>query len=589
MGKLEEKLKLLPDSPGSYQMLDKNGTIIYVGKAKNLKNRVRSYFHGAHNAKTTLLVSEIEDFNYVITSSELEAYLLEISLIKEYDPKYNIMLTDDKTYPYIVLTNEHDPRLIVTRTKKRNIGRFFGPYPNVHSARSTVDLLNRIYPLRKCRNIPNKPCLYYHMGLCLAPCINKGDIDYTQVKSKIASFLNGDVSDVIKLLNEKMAKASENLEFEKAIEYRNLINDVNNTVAKQKISINDLTARDYIAIYEDSEEISINIIVTRLGSIVANHQTIIPLISEKNDDVISYLIQYYELNNKPNELAAVGIDLDILHEVLDINVVEVKAGKKKEILDMALYNAKFNLENKRNIYKNTVLKKQENVSDLGRLLNIEFPKRIEAFDNSNLFGEYPVSAMVCYINGKPAPKEYRRYHIKTVVGANDYASMQEVLYRRYYRLLMEDGVMPDLIVMDGGMIQVHAAKETLSSLNLNIPILGIQKDDHHKATILFFNEEYINIDKNSGVFLLLADISQKVHDYAISFFRTSKAKGVFSSILDGIDGLGKKRKEALLKHFITIDNIKNASIEEINKLGIPLEVAKKVKEHLEEEKWNTIV
>ena len=584
MGKLEEKLKLLPDSPGSYQMLDKNGTIIYVGKAKNLKNRVRSYFHGAHNAKTTLLVSEIEDFNYVITSSELEAYLLEISLIKEYDPKYNIMLTDDKTYPYIVLTNEHDPRLIVTRTKKRNIGRFFGPYPNVHSARSTVDLLNRIYPLRKCRNIPNKPCLYYHMGLCLAPCINKGDIDYTQVKSKIASFLNGDVSDVIKLLNEKMAKASENLEFEKAIEYRNLINDVNNTVAKQKISINDLTARDYIAIYEDSEEISINIIVTRLGSIVANHQTIIPLISEKNDDVISYLIQYYELNNKPNELAAVGIDLDILHEVLDINVVEVKAGKKKEILDMALYNAKFNLENKRNIYKNTVLKKQENVSDLGKLLNIEFPKRIEAFDNSNLFGEYPVSAMVCYINGKPAPKEYRRYHIKTVVGANDYASMQEVLYRRYYRLLMEDGVMPDLIVMDGGMIQVHAAKETLSSLNLDIPILGIQKDDHHKATILFFNEEYINIDKNSGVFLLLADISQKVHDYAISFFRTSKAKGVFSSILDGIDGLGKKRKEALLKHFITIDNIKNASIEEINKLGIPLEVAKKVKEHLEEEK-----
>ena len=584
MGKLEEKLKLLPDSPGSYQMLDKNGTIIYVGKAKNLKNRVRSYFHGAHNAKTTLLVSEIEDFNYVITSSELEAYLLEISLIKEYDPKYNIMLTDDKTYPYIVLTNEHDPRLIVTRTKKRNIGRFFGPYPNVHSARSTVDLLNRIYPLRKCRNIPNKPCLYYHIGLCLAPCINKGDIDYTQVKSKIASFLNGDVSDVIKLLNEKMAKASENLEFEKAIEYRNLINDVNNTVAKQKISINDLTARDYIAIYEDSEEISINIIVTRLGSIVANHQTIIPLISEKNDDVISYLIQYYELNNKPNELAAVGIDLDILHEVLDINVVEVKAGKKKEILDMALYNAKFNLENKRNIYKNTVLKKQENVSDLGKLLNIEFPKRIEAFDNSNLFGEYPVSAMVCYINGKPAPKEYRRYHIKTVVGANDYASMQEVLYRRYYRLLMEDGVMPDLIVMDGGMIQVHAAKETLSSLNLDIPILGIQKDDHHKATILFFNEEYINIDKNSGVFLLLADISQKVHDYAISFFRTSKAKGVFSSILDGIDGLGKKRKEALLKHFITIDNIKNASIEEINKLGIPLEVAKKVKEHLEEEK-----
>ena len=584
MGKLEEKLKLLPDSPGSYQMLDKNGTIIYVGKAKNLKNRVRSYFHGAHNAKTTLLVSEIEDFNYVITSSELEAYLLEISLIKEYDPKYNIMLTDDKTYPYIVLTNEKNPRLIVTRTKKRNIGRFFGPYPNVHSARSTVDLLNRIYPLRKCKNIPNKACLYYHMGLCLAPCINKGKIDYTSLKSKIASFLNGDTTDVIKTLNEKMAKASENLEFEKAIEFRNLINDVNNTVAKQKISINDLTSRDYIAIYLDDEEISINIIVTRLGSIVANHQTIIPLISEVDDDVISYLIQYYELNNKPNEIAITGIDADILEEVLKTKIVDVKLGKKKELLDMALYNAKFNLENKRNIYKNTVLKKQENVEALGELLGIEFPKRIEAFDNSNLFGEYPVSAMVAYINGKASPKEFRRYHIKTVVGANDYASMQEVLYRRYYRLLMEDSPMPDLIVMDGGMIQVHAAKETLSNLNLDIPVLGIQKDDHHKATILFFNEEYINIDKNSGVFLLLADISQRVHDYAISFFRTSKAKGVFESTLDGIEGLGKKRKEALLKHFITIDNIKNASIEEINKIGIPLEVAKKIKEHLEEEK-----
>ena len=582
MGKLEEKLKLLPDSPGSYQMLDKNGTIIYVGKAKNLKNRVRSYFHGAHNAKTTLLVYEIEDFNYVITSSELEAYLLEISLIKEYDPKYNIMLTDDKTYPYIVLTNEKNPRLIVTRTKKRNIGRFFGPYPNVHGARSTVDLLNRIYPLRKCKNIPNKPCLYYHMGLCLAPCINS-NIDYTDVKSKIASFLNGDTTDVIKVLNEKMAKASENLEFEKAIEFRNLINDVNETVKKQKISINDLTSRDYIAIYLDNDEISINIIVTRLGSIVQNHQTIIPLISDKNDDVISYLIQYYDLNNKPNEIAITGLESDILEEILKVKIVDVKLGKKKEILDMALYNAKFNLENKRNIYKNTVLKKQENVEELGKLLDIPFPKRIEAFDNSNLFGEYPVSAMVAYINGKAVPKEFRRYHIKTVIGANDYASMQEVLYRRYYRLLMEDSIMPDLIVMDGGMIQVHAAKETLESLNLNIPILGIQKDDHHKATILFFNEEYINIDKNSGVFLLLADISQRVHDYAISFFRTSKAKGVFQSLLDGIEGLGKKRKEALLKHFITIDNIKNASIEEINKVGIPLEVAKNIKKHLEEE------
>ncbi len=312
---IEEKLKLLPDSPGSYQMRDKNNNIIYVGKAKNLKNRVRSYFHGAHNAKTTLLVSEIEDFTYVITKSELEAFLLEINLIKEYDPKYNILLTDDKTYPYIALTNEENPRLIVTRSKrKKNKARYFGPYPNVKSARATVDLLNRIYPLRKCVNIPNKACLYYHMGLCLAPCINKEKIDYTDIKSDIASFLNGDAKNILSLLNDKMTSASNNLEYEKAIEYRNLINDINNTISRQKISINDLTSRDYIGIYLDDDEISIDIIITRLGNIIGNHQTIIPLFSELKDDLLSYLIQYYEVNELPKEIAFLGADLEILSD-----------------------------------------------------------------------------------------------------------------------------------------------------------------------------------------------------------------------------------------------------------------------------------
>ena len=582
MGKIEEKLKLLPDSPGSYQMLDKDGNIIYVGKAKNLKNRVRSYFHGAHNAKTTLLVSEIDDFRYIICSSELEAYILEINLIKKYDPKYNIMLTDDKTYPYIALSNEEYPRLFVTRNKKKKIARYFGPYPNVKAARSTTNLLNRLYPLRKCFNIPNKPCIYYHLGTCLAPCINK-DVDYKDIKNKVASFLNGDVKDILKELEEKMNNSSMNLEFEKAIEYRNLINDINDTVKKQKITINDLTSRDYIAIYEDDEEISINIIITRLGSIVGNYQTIIPLIEGKEDDSISFLLQYYEINEVPHEIAVDGIDEALIENLIKVKCVDVKAGKKKEILDMALYNAKFNLENKRLIFKNTELKKTENVAELGKILGIDYPKRIEAFDNSNLYGEYPVSAMVCYINGKPAPKEYRRYHIKTVEGANDYASMKEVIYRRYLRLLMDEAQMPDLIVMDGGMIQVHAAKEVLDSLNLEIPVLGIQKDDHHKATILFFNEEYINIDKNSGVFLLLADISQKVHDFAISFFRSSKAKGIFSSKLDGIKGLGPKRKELLLAHFMGIENIKTASIDEISSLGIPKDICEAILEKLNED------
>ena len=589
MGIIEEKLKLLPDLPGSYQMMDKTGKIIYVGKAKNLKNRVRSYFHGAHNAKTTKLVSEIADFKYIICESELEAYVLEINLIKQYEPKYNIALTDDKTYPYIALTLEKHPRLIVTRDqRKKNKARYFGPYPNVSAARQTVDLLNRIYPLRKCYKIPNKACLYYHMHQCLAPCINNTEIDYLEYKNKIASFLNGDASDVIKILQEKMDIASQNMDFERAIEYRDLINSVNETILKQKISINDLTSRDYIGIYNDNDDISINIIITRLGNIVGNHQTIISLNDASEDSVLDYIIQYYEINNKPKEICGLGVDLDSIKDLLKIDIIEPKTGKKKELLDMALKNAKFNLENKRNIYKNTVLKKAETIEKLGKLLNIATPYRIEAFDNSNLFGEYPVSAMVCYINGKAAPKEFRKYHIKSVKGPNDYESMKEVVYRRYFRLLMEDSDMPDLIVMDGGEIQVHACKDVLTSLNLDIPVLGIQKDDHHKATILFFNEELINIDKNSDIYLLLADISQRVHDFAISFFRSEKAKGFFSSYLDNIPGLGPKRKEILIKHFITVDAIKNASIEDIKKAGIPEEIAVNVYKHFNDEKEENV-
>ena len=583
MGIIEEKLKLLPDLPGSYQMLDGSGKIIYVGKAKNLKNRVRSYFHGAHNAKTTKLVSEIRDFNYIITASELEAYVLEINLIKQYEPKYNIALTDDKTYPYIALTNELHPRLIVTRDRrKKNKARYFGPYPNVRSARLTVDILNRIYPLRKCNRIPDKPCLYYHMHQCLGPCINKEKIDYTDYKNKIASFLNGDASNLISNLKEKMEDASLNMDFEKAIEYRDLINSINDTILRQKISINDLTSRDYIGVYKDNEDISINIIITRLGNIIGNHQTILSLDDASEDPVSNYIIQYYDINDNPKEICAIGLDLKPFGTLLESDIIEPKTGKKKELLDMALYNAKFNLENKRNIYKNTVLKKVETIEELGKLLGINTPYRIEAFDNSNLFGEYPVSAMVTYINGKAAPKEFRKYHIKTVEGANDYESMKEVVYRRYYRLLMEDSKMPDLIVMDGGEIQVHACLDVIKSLNLDIPVLGIQKDDHHKATILFFNEKLINIDKNSAIYLLLADISQRVHDFAISFFRSEKAKGFFASHLDGISGLGKKRKETLIKHFITVDNIKNASVEEIRSLGIPEDVAVKILSKLNE-------
>lgn len=584
MSIIEEKLKLLPDRPGCYQMRDKDNTIIYVGKAKNLKNRVRSYFHGAHNAKTTRLVSEIVDFTYVITASELEAFVLEINMIKEYDPKYNIMLKDDKTYPYIALTNEENPRLIVTRNqRKRNFARYFGPYPNVRAARTTIDVLNQIYPFRKCYTIPKKECLYYHMHQCLGPCIHKEKLDYSLYKTKVSSFLNGDAKEVLEDITARMEEASLNMEYEKAREYRDLRIAIEDTIAKQKISINDLTSRDYIGVYTDEDDISINIIITRHGNIVQNHQTIINKYDSLEDETINYLIQFYQVNTKPREICFKAFDSALLAEVLDVQIYEAKLGKKKEILDMANDNAKFNLENKRNIYRNQVLKKLETVEALGELLGIPTPRRIEAFDNSNLYGEYPVSAMVCYIDGRPAPKEFRKYHIKTVVGANDYESMKEVIYRRYFRLLMEDGVFPDLIVMDGGEIQVHAALDVLRSLNLMIPVMGIQKNDRHKASKIFFEEQLFELDKNSPIFLLLADISQRVHDFAISFFRSNKAKGLFSSTLDPIPGLGPKRKEQLLSYFINIEHIKEASIEEIKKAGMPVTLAETIYNYFHQE------
>jgi excinuclease ABC subunit C len=421
------------------------------------------------------------------------------------------------------------------------------------------------------------------MHQCLGPCINKEDFDYSIYTNKISSFLNGDADSILKELEEKMISASENMEFEKAIEYRDLINSIKNTIKRQKISINDLTARDYIGVYEDNGDLSLNIIITRLGSIVQNHQTIINSYISKEDEVLSYLRQFYEINEKPKEIGISGINIENIDELLGIPYVDIKLGKKKELLDIAVYNAKYNLENKRNIYKNQVLKRVETINLLGELLGIDPPERIEAFDNSILFGEYPVSGKVCYINGRPAPKEFRKYHIKTVEGANDYESMKEVIYRRYLRLLMEDSTLPNLIVMDGGKIQVHAAEEVLASLNVDIPVMGIQKDGHHKATIIFFKDKLIRLDKNDPVFLLLADISQRVHDFAISFFRSQKAKGFLQSRLDEIEGLGPKRKEALIKYFTTIDNVKNASIDELKKSGMPENLAKRIYEYFKED------
>ena len=579
---IKEKLKLVPDLPGCYLMKDQFNTIIYVGKAKNLKRRVSSYFVGAHNAKTTLLVSEICDFEYIVTDSEVESLILEMNLIKNHLPKYNIKLVDDASYPYILLTNEKYPRLLVVREKiNKKKGKYFGPYPSASAARKTTLLLNKIYPFRKCNKIPNKECLYYHIGQCLAPCINK-DVDYSSYLSQVTKFLKGDTKEVLSLLENKMFEASSKLEFEKALEYKNLISDVKLVAEKQIISSQDFEPKDVVGVYVTDSDISIEILYIRGGSIVANYKTIIPLVSDVEETLTQFIIQFYENEAiRPKEVLIGNlVDNKILEEMLDISLVTPIKGNKKELLSMAENNAKLNLENSKKLYENKVVKKQENIYKLSQLLGIKAPIRIEAFDNSNLFGEYPVSAMVCFVNGVKSPKDYRKYHIKSVVGANDYATMKEVIYRRYYRLLVEDGVMPDLIIMDGGIIQVNACLEVLESLALDIPVLGLKKDENHRTNVLYFDGKVIELEKNNELYLFLANIQETVHEFAISFFRNTKTKGMFLSRLDGIKGLGPKKKESLLKKYITIEKIKTLTIEEFKSVGINEELALKILNHL---------
>lgn len=579
---IKEKLKLVPDLPGCYLMKDQFNTIIYVGKAKNLKRRVSSYFVGAHNAKTTLLVSEICDFEYIVTDSEVESLILEMNLIKNHLPKYNIKLVDDASYPYILLTNEKYPRLLVVREKiNKKKGKYFGPYPSASAARKTTLLLNKIYPFRKCNKIPNKECLYYHIGQCLAPCINK-DVDYSNYLSQVTKFLKGDTKEVLSLLENKMFEASSKLEFEKALEYKNLISDVKLVAEKQIISSQDFEPKDVVGVHVTDSDISIEILYIRGGSIVANYKTIIPLVSDVEETLTQFIIQFYENEAiRPKEVLIGNlVDNKILEEMLDISLVTPIKGNKKELLSMAENNAKLNLENSKKLYENKVVKKQENIYKLSQLLGIKAPIRIEAFDNSNLFGEYPVSAMVCFVNGVKSPKDYRKYHIKSVVGANDYATMKEVIYRRYYRLLVEDGVLPDLIIMDGGIIQVNACLEVLESLALDIPVLGLKKDENHKTNVLYFDGKVIELEKNNELYLFLANIQETVHEFAISFFRNTKTKGMFLSRLDGIKGLGPKKKESLLKKYITIEKIKTLTIEEFKSVGINEELALKILNHL---------
>ena len=541
---LKEKLKLIPKEPGCYQYFDINGEIIYVGKAKNLYNRVNSYFTGKQNNKTAKLVSQICDIQYIITSSEVEAFILEINLIKKYDPKYNILLTDDKTYPYIVLTKEKNPKLIYTRDIKKVKGKIYGPYPNSKAAKDTVDLLNRIYPLRKCNHIPKKECLYYHIGQCLGPCIKKIDDEfYVNIEKKISNILKGNVKEEIKNLEFLMNEASIKLDFEKAIQYRELIQSLNVISEKQKMEglHQDL---DAFAYYCDDEYISIQIFHLRQGKMISRNGYLYPRL-EPLEQFQNFIIQFYLIQNNPipkNIYISDGDD-ELLSNALNHKVSIPKIGQNLELINLVKKNAEQKIVELKHKQELEFQKTTKVMEELSELLQIENIRIIEAFDNSNINGASAVSAMVSFIDGKPNKKGYRKYKVKTVEGANDAATMHEVVTRRYSKI----SNYPDLIIMDGGAIQVNSCLQALKELDISIPVCGLVKDDNHKTNNLLFNNEIIEINKNSNLFRLLTQIQDEVHRFAITYFHNTHSKNLFSSKLDNIKGIGKVKKTKILK------------------------------------------
>jgi len=580
MKDFKEKLALVPTKPGSYQMKNKDGVVIYVGKAKNLKNRLKSYFTGTVTGKTRMLVEDIDDFEYIVTSSELESLILEITLIKKFDPKYNILLKDDKTYPYIELTNEKYPRLKVVRNTKHKKSKdyLYGPYPNVSAARKTVNMINRIYPLRKCDKLKKELCLYYHIHECLGYCVkNINEEEISNMKKEIISFLKGDSKEIEAKIKKEMSKASENLNYERALELKNMLDDINITLRKQKIDLNKNYNFDLVNYYRDENYLSVEIFFIRDGLLFGRHNEIVQTMLDPIEEVMEYLIKFYDKTGMlPKELhVPFELDKNLLSEYLNIKVYSPQRGKLKNLLDLAKENAKAQLDLQEETLKKDDNLRKEAISELKKLLHLSSVSRMESFDNSHLFGTFYVGGMVVFKDFLPQKSEYRKYKISTDV-KDDLNAMKEVLYRRYYKVLMENLEKPDLIVMDGGKLQISVAKEIVDSLGLNIPIIGLVKDKNHKTSYIM-NDRYeiINVSKDSNLFLFLTRIQEEVHRYAITYHRNIKSKGMLSSVLDVVPGIGEVRRKELLKKFGSLKKLKEASIEELSKV-----VSKDVAENL---------
>lgn len=582
MDKIKEKLSLLTTNPGCYLMKNSDGDIIYVGKAKNLKRRVSSYFNREHTGKTKALVSNIRDFEYIVTQTEVESLLLEINLIKKYEPKYNILLKDNKSYPYIEITGETYPRLIISRPRKikGHKGKLFGPYPNAMAARRTVQMLNRIYPFRKCHTMDKKVCLYYHIGQCLGYCEKK--IDKEKIKKmvdEVTSFLKGNYKEVKEKIENLMKESSASLNFERALEYREMLEYIDKVLEKQKISLNDNINRDVINYYVKNEYISFQVLHLRDGRINMRDKEIFPLIDDVNDTLSYFVTSFYDKNEVPKEvLVSEDFDVNLLEETINTKFIVPKKGIKKKILDMAYSNAKISLEEEFELIIRDDKRTFGANEELGKLINIPNLRRIETFDNAHLFGTFTVSGMVVFTNGKPDKKEYRKYKI-TSGSKDDYHTMKEVIYRRYYRVLHDNLKRPDLIIVDGGISQIHAAKEVLDSLYLSIPVLGLKKNDKHSTTALISEDKEYNIDKTSDVFHLLTRIQDEVHRYTITYHRNIRSKASLSSIIDNVPNIGEVRKKTLLKKYKTITKLKSLTEDELSK-DLPRNVARELAQFL---------
>lgn len=585
--RIKNKLNVVPMEPGCYLMKDRNDQVIYVGKAKKLRNRLRSYFTGAHDAKTTRLVGEIRHFEFIVTSSETGSLLLELNLIKQYQPRYNILLKDDKSYPFIKITKEKYPRLLVTRTVKQGTGKYFGPYPNAYSAQETKKLLDRIYPYRKCDKMPDKLCLYYHIGQCLGPCVYDVDLSkYVQMTKEITDFLNGEDKTILKSLEERMLTASESLDFERAKEYRDLIQHIQNLTNKQKIMSSDKTIRDVFGYSVDKGWMCIQVFFIRQGNMIKRDTTMIPLQQTEEEEFYTFIGQFYSLNQHilPKEVHVPrNLDKEMIQSVVDTKIVQPARGPKKDMVDLAAHNAKVSLNNKFELISRDESRTIKAIEELGTQMGIQTPIRIEAFDNSNIQGVDPVSAMVTFVDGKPDKKNYRKYKIKTVKGPDDYKSMREVVRRRYSRVLNEGLPLPDLIIVDGGKGHMNGVIDVLQNeLGLDIPVAGLQKNDKHQTSELLYgaSAEIVPLKKNSQAFYLLHRIQDEVHRFAITFHRQTRQKTGLKSILDDIEGIGSKRKTLLLRSFGSIKKMKEATLEDFKNIGIPENVAKNLHEQL---------